>query len=186
MCSYEHAAAKSEIEAFLWTELADNYLEMAKLRLYDQASVTHAGAQFAISHLLLTVLKLFAPFLPHVTEEIYGALYATDADPSIHTTTWPAADHRLEDGLAERAGEAIVAVATAVRRYKSEHNLPLGQELGTIYLAPREAEFASSLREAEADLLSITRASQICVEQTQRHRGVTILATDPVWVALDV
>jgi valyl-tRNA synthetase len=72
--AYDYAAAKSEIEAFFWTELTDNYLEMAKQRLYDPACPTHAGACNTIRVLLLTLLKLFAPFLPYVTEAIYQGI----------------------------------------------------------------------------------------------------------------
>jgi valyl-tRNA synthetase len=63
---YDYAAAKSEIEAFFWTELADNYLEMAKQRLYDPADPSHDAARFSLQTVLFTVLKLFAPFLPFV------------------------------------------------------------------------------------------------------------------------
>ena len=78
---YDYAAAKSEIETFFWRDLADNYLEMAKLRLYN----ADMGASFTLDYVLLTTLKLFAPFLPHVTEEIYQHLFAErDGAVSIH------------------------------------------------------------------------------------------------------
>jgi valyl-tRNA synthetase len=195
MRDYEHAAAKSEIEAFFWTELADNYIEMAKLRLYASPSETESetaaarpGAQFALRHTLLTVLKLFAPFLPHVTERIYQALFAAPDHPSIHVAPWPVADPRLEDDAAEKVGAALVSIATAVRRYKSEHNLPLGDALQRIELSTADRSLYLVLHEARADVASIARAEDVRISEEPHldsASGLVSLQTDgPVAIAL--
>ena len=124
---YDYAAAKNEIEAFFWGDLADNYLEMCKQRLYegqqDGRSAAASGARFSLYHAQLTVLKLLAPLLPFVTDQIYTSLYpAENASGTIHTAAWPIADPALEDEQAEAFGEHLLAIASAVRRYKSERN----------------------------------------------------------------
>ncbi len=186
MIAYEHAAAKNDTEAFFWTELADNYLEMAKMRLYDEQSPARDGARYALHHALKTVLKLFAPFLPHVTEQIYEALYSTEEEASIHTSPWPLPDPRLEDGRAEEVGTTLVDIATAVRRYKSEHNLPLGTELQRLELSSGDTSLDASLRESVADLASITRAREIRVADGLTPGLVVVPAEGPVAVALCV
>jgi valyl-tRNA synthetase len=162
---YDYAAAKSEIEAFFWTELADNYLEMAKQRLYDPANPSHEAARFSLQAVLFTVLKLFAPFLPFVTEAIYqGIEYkGFGGQRSIHLESWPVADPALEDDAAEAVGQTLVAIATAVRRFKSERNLSLGAELNRVQLAAVESDgmLLPALQEAVVDLKSITRAREI-------------------------
>ncbi|RPI20897.1 MAG: valine--tRNA ligase, partial [Chloroflexota bacterium] len=163
---YDYAAAKSEIESFFWTELADNYLEMCKQRLYEGAPAEIDAARYSLYQVLLAVVKMLAPFLPYVTEEIYLGLFASsDSQPServsIHSSSWPAPDERLEDDQAEKMGEILLAVATAVRRYKSEHNLALGTGLNRLQLATVDPAHAHALRESTADLMSITRASRI-------------------------
>ena len=82
---------------------------------------------------------------------------------SIHKTGWPEPKPAFEDIRAETIGEALVEIATAVRRYKSEHSLPLGTELNRLQLAVASAEagLAQALQEATADLMSITRARPI-------------------------
>jgi valyl-tRNA synthetase len=175
LLAYDHAAAKNEIETFFWTELADNYLEMAKLRLYDEDSAGRAGTCFALHHVLLAVLKLFAPFLPHVTEEVYRALFADETCSSIHRCAWPLADPQLEDEEAMAAGDVLLAVATAVRRFKSERSIALGAELERIeFLAPDE-RVGSTLRQAEMDLKSVTRAREVYVV-AELSRGVEVAA----------
>jgi valyl-tRNA synthetase len=158
--NYDFAAAKSETEAFFWQILADNYLEMCKLRLYEGEG---AAARFTLHRVLLTVLKLFAPFLPYVTEEIYHELFAEGSDDSIHTSAWPTPEGALIDDLAERAGDAIVEIATAVRRYKTENQLFLGAELAQLRIATSDSDLAGALREAGPGIRSITRAKEITV-----------------------
>lgn len=163
---YDYAAAKSELEGFFWRELADNYLEMAKSRLYNAESLGHAGACYTLYRVLLTLDKLFAPFLPYITEAIYQGLFAAaEGSLSIHCSRWPQADEALLDEQAEAAGEALIEIATAVRRYKSEGNLALNTVLARLQLATADSGLAAALREATDDLASITRAAQIEVCQ---------------------
>jgi valyl-tRNA synthetase len=160
----EYATAKSEIEAFFWRDLADNYLEMCKERLYNEIGPLHEGARYTLYHTLLTMLKLFAPFLPYVTEEVYRNLFAASEGPvSLHLTRWPQADPAWSDTRAEEGGDLLLAVATAVRRFKSETGLALGSELARLLISTRDIQQALLLEAAGLDLLSVTRARELRV-----------------------
>jgi valyl-tRNA synthetase len=175
---YDYAAAKSEVEAFFWQALSDNYLEMAKGRLYDETSAGHAAARATLHTLLLATVKLFAPFLPHVTEAIYQGLFAaTDGADSLHRARWPEADATLIDDTAEACGETLVRIATAVRRYKSEHTLSLGAELARLSLSTADPALAALLRASTADLQSVTRAREVTVAD-HLEPGQELLAGD--------
>lgn len=185
--AYDYATAKSEAETFFWQDLADNYLEMAKLRLYGDAGSAEYedGARFALSIVLETVLKLFAPFLPHVTEEIWQHLFAdTPWEHSLHREPWPEPDRRLRDPDAEALGALLVEIATAVRRYKSEHAMSLGVELKALALVPGETEMGDRLGEAHFDLRSVTRARTIHLLDTLPADAVKVLETDALQVAV--
>ena len=172
MQSYEYAAAKNEVEAFFWKDLADNYLEMAKQRLYNPDHPQHAGAVFTLHGALLQVLKMLAPFLPFVTETIYLELFAAaDGCPSIHHATWPEAKATVEDQAALSFGEVLVQVATAVRRYKSEQNLALGAEFSRLQLTAVSPAQGQALRAAAADLTSVTRALEIEILPVHAENG---------------
>jgi valyl-tRNA synthetase len=158
--AYDYASAKSDIEVYFWTELADNYLEMAKKRLYDGGAEAE-GARFTLYVALLTTLKLLAPLLPYVTEAIYRGMFNSQA--SLHRAPWPTPDATLTSDTAEHVGEALVAIATAVRRFKSDHELSLGAEVNHLQLATHDPQLKEQLLAAEADLGSITRAKQITV-----------------------
>lgn len=159
--AYDYAAAKAEMETFFWRDLADNYLEMAKSRLYDGAHPQHAGALTTLRTVLATTLALFAPFLPYVTDTIWRGLFATADTPSLHRGPWPEVRPELEDENAESFGEILVAIATAVRRYKSERQLGLGSELAGLELAASEPAMLTSLSAAVGDLRSVSRAREI-------------------------
>jgi valyl-tRNA synthetase len=160
--TYDYATAKSKTEVFFWTDLADNYLEMAKRRLYDDSDPGRDGALYTLHTALLTTLKLFAPFLPHVTEEIYGKVFATGEEfSSIHQSEWPVVTEELVDAGAEETGALLVQIASAVRRYKSNANLSLGTELSSLVVSGANKEQQNDIHLAESDLLSITRANEL-------------------------
>jgi valyl-tRNA synthetase len=164
--AYDYAGAKNAVEDFFWRDLADNYLEMCKLRLYDAAHPQRDGARYALYRVLQDTLKLFAPLLPYVTEEIYCQMFASDEKDSIHTSAWPQMDPSFADPDVEALGERLVEIATAVRRYKSERSLPLGSEIGVLQvLLVRKNDdtlrLSRGLEAAIPDLQGITRARRI-------------------------
>jgi valyl-tRNA synthetase len=165
MDNFDYATAKSEIEVFFWTDLADNYLEMAKKRLYDDTDPAHDGAKYTLYHILRDTIKLFAPFLPYVTEAIYQGIY--DENTSIHRTQWPEANPALLNESAESTGELLLTIATAVRRHKSESGLSLGAEIPTLTLITADPALAAALAQAQSDITSITRAQQIIITERQ-------------------
>src|SRR5581483_6766141 len=105
--------------------------------------------------------KLFAPFLPHVTEEIYLRDFAEGADAvSIHVTAWPAGADFPADPEAEQAADVVQIVVDAMRRWKAEHNLSVGAPLsGMVIGAP--SSLIAWLTAMKEDLHGITRAEQI-------------------------
>ena len=175
----DYAAAKSEAESFLWSDLADNYLEMCKTRLYSSMGPAREAACYTLHQVVLVLVKLLAPYLPHVTEEIYQSLFAeAEGLPSIHISRWPAPDVRLEDASMEETGAALVGIATAIRRYKSEHSLPLSTELSLLQLATGEPALVSALHDAEADLMSVTRARQVQITR-ELPTGLETVHSEP-------
>ncbi len=165
--NYDYSAAKNETESFFWRELADNYLEMSKERLYDETNEMREGARYTLKYVLLTIMKLFAPILPFITETLYQALFVPfEGNGSIHISQWPTVNGSLQNASADAAGETLIEIATAVRRYKSESNISLGTELKRLHLATNDISVAKMLQEASADIMSVTRARQLVVKES--------------------
>jgi valyl-tRNA synthetase len=167
MEEYEFAAAKGEAERFFWSDLCDNYLEMVKFRLYDDAGEAGAAAResarYTLANALLTTLKLLAPFMPHITDEIYQAGFAaSDGAPSIHVARWPQAPAAWADAEAERIGAAMLEVVDTVRRWKAERKLSVGAPVAALAITC-PAALTAPLSDAALDLRSVTRARRITV-----------------------
>lgn len=170
--AYEYAAAKSEIESFFWRDLADNYLEMCKERLYSEPGQQREGACYTLRHALLNIIKLFAPFLPYVTEQIYLGLFAREEGrPSLHLTSWPEAMQDWMNEEAEATGGILLEVATAVRRYKSEASISLGAELKRLLISTGNAKLVTTLSAARRDILSVTRARELSIGENLALNG---------------
>ncbi len=85
--TFDYAQALQEIETTFWT-FCDSYLELVKTRAYQGEGEQRLSALASLNIILNTFLKLFAPYMPFVTEEIWSWL---EKDSSIHTSAWPKA-----------------------------------------------------------------------------------------------
>lgn len=80
--NYEVGLAKIAFEEFFWKDFCDNYLELIKNRLYkpelyDNGEELKASAQYTLGQCFWTILRLVAPIIPHVTEELYQDIFKT-------------------------------------------------------------------------------------------------------------
>lgn len=131
--SYRTGEAKRKIEQFFWHVFCDYYLEIVKDRLYNEASYEKhevESAKFVLYYVLLSVLKLFAPIVPHITEEIYQTYFRKiEGRKSIHICDWPEFDSSLVDRKSERVGDIAVDIIASIRKFKSEKSLSLAEPL---------------------------------------------------------
>jgi len=181
MDMFEYSAAMKDVEYFLWHELADHYLEMIKGSLYNKENVE--SIRFTLHTLGFGVLKLFAPFFPHLTEEIYHDFYKRyETDASIHLSAWPEAV--LIDDEKEQAGEIVKEYIATVRAWKSEQGIALNAPI------PALATYAPS------NMISSLQANSLIIFSTLRypqdHQFIpgkpeiqeTITAVEPVFAKL--
>lgn len=181
--AYRYAAARNEIEAFFRTTLCDNYLEWAKGRLYDGSAAEQIAARHTLAATLRTVLTLFAPLLPHVTEAIYQELFAQPGPfRSLHQGAWPEPQPHLHNAEAERAGEALLALATYVRRAKSQRGVGLGTVLPQLQIATGDAALLHTLKASAHDIRSFSRAQALEIGAT--HAPDAEQAADGLWAMI--
>jgi len=156
--AYEFGTAKGKVEQLFWNDLCDNYLELVKGRLHDTSpagATARRAAQAGLFDALSTIVRLLAPFVPHVAEVVWQALFAAPLGcPSVGRAPWPAPPPAWLDDTALAQGEAALALLVAVRRWRSEHKLSPGVPLAEAVLqvgsthAPHVAAVADDVRAA--------------------------------------
>jgi valyl-tRNA synthetase len=160
--AFEFASALQVIEDFFWADLCDNYLELVKVRAYGTEWTPGKRSALAILKIVLSVqLRLFAPYLPFITEEVWSWMFATPhgRDRSIHTASWPTIEELAEvaQPIEEDPYGAAVKVLLEVRRIKSEAKVSVKTPLRELEITG-SAKTLSALRCVLGDLLSVTNA----------------------------
>ena len=161
--AYDHTKALELTEKFFWT-FTDDYLELVKERAYNaEATVSaaqQASAAIALRKALHVMLRLFAPFLPFATEEVWG--WWQKAAGSIHRATWPV-EAELTQGI-DSANAGLLDLASiavgGVRKAKSDAKASMKAPIETAVMqAP--AAVLTSLRVIESDLKSVGKIKNL-------------------------
>ncbi|MDZ5762163.1 Valine--tRNA ligase [Candidatus Cyrtobacter comes] len=135
MKSFEYSSARSKIEYFFFTTYCDNYIELVKKRLYAKLGAQSDSAVYTMWFSFLNILKMFAPFIPHITEELYHSIYSNEG-VSIHERgSWPKALLHNDAKIVLAAGEHSMGIIEMIRKFKSEHNMPLSAELSKLTIS---------------------------------------------------
>jgi len=119
---YQYAKAKNEIEDFFMSKFADYYVEFVKYRLYGNDDLSKAGAVYTLKIVFKDILKMFAPIIPFITEELF------DEEKSIHISKWPE-PKEIENKLDMTGFENAIEAIKEIRKYKSENKISLGAEI---------------------------------------------------------
>ena len=151
--NYNISNAKRIIEIFFWHDFCDNYLEIVKKRIYSDKKGKQS-AQYVLYEGLLAVLKMIAPIMPFITEEIYLSDFKKrEKEKSIHLTRFPKIDIKGKTD----AGDLFISILSKVRQAKTEAKKSMASEI--ILTLPRvEKERISEMLQ---DLKDVANASQI-------------------------
>ena len=149
---YTKALEAAEKSFWAWT---DDYVELVKTRAYGEgpgATSAHAALQMSLS----VYLRLFAPFLPFVTEEVWSWW----REGSVHRAAWPSSDEFVGVAGDQRLLESVSEVLGAVRRAKSDAKVSMRAEVEHLAVtgSPEEIE---RIQQGAADLGAAARAAEI-------------------------
>jgi valyl-tRNA synthetase len=171
--NWDHAGALGATETWFWSDLCDNYLELSKARAY-------AGDGSALGTLrtaLDVVLRMFSPYLPYITEEVWNAGRREPA--SIHGEPWPS-PNELPDADDGGLFDVAVEVLTQARRAKSEAKVSVrwpiqrlevrGSPRQISLLEPIMADINSTLNVVEHDMVSVDDSDGVVASITLGQR----------------
>ncbi|NLG89261.1 MAG: valine--tRNA ligase [Clostridiaceae bacterium] len=137
---YEIGSARHKIDDFFWKDFCDNYLEIVKERLYQPEKHGHRqrlSAQFALYFCMLNLLKLYAIYVPHITEYIYQDFFRKhEKSISLHRLCW-----ETEETVDENIilfGEKLKDVIAEIRKYKTGKALSMKAEIEKVVIEADE------------------------------------------------
>ena len=162
--NYDYAGAKSEFEGFFMRDIADNYIEIVKQRLWkpeEFGKEETLKAQKTLYTLLFATIKGLAPFMPYITEEVYQNFYSKfEEEKSIHQTSWPEVNEEFVNNEIIELGNNFVSIVGAVRKFKSENQVSMNTKLEYLNIVcdKNTKEF---IENSIIDLKAVTGAEKI-------------------------
>ena len=169
---FEYCDARVAIENFFWNDFCDNYLELVKARSYGESPGNQQSALYTLYHCLHAILRLFAPFTPHIAEEIYSHLFDEEyaRHGSIHTRgLWPKEEDFPYDIKAELIGSGAVDILNVIRKAKSEASVSIKHPVEKVSLYSKATAPAPNWRDIEyviADLKAAGNVQQFIESKT--------------------
>ena len=156
---YEVGLAMSELESFFWN-FCDNYIELVKVRLYNEDKHTKDeinSGKYALYTVLLEMLKMFGVYLPHVTEEIYQNTYKQmEGVQSVHNMTF--SELLPCDKELNALGDEVCEIVGLARGYKTDNKISLKTPLTKVTITSPNVEFIKS---CEGDIKEASGALEI-------------------------
>lgn len=164
--NYEYSKAKFNVEEFFLKFFCDSYLEIVKKRIYQCEGDKKKSAQYTLYKALLACIKMLAPIMPFVTEEIYQEYFRKrEKKKSIHLENWPEADKKLKGWDDEKARShanewtLFVDLLTRVRQEKTKAQKPMNAEI----VLNVDKVVYEDLKEMLEDLKNVVNAREIKV-----------------------
>ncbi len=167
---YDYARALERTEQFFWG-FCDDYIELVKIRAYSEDNPAGlASARAALATTLSVLQRLFAPFLPFVTEEVWSWWH----QGSVHVAAWPTRDELPDTANHVAVYGPVCEILTAVRREKTEAKVSMRTEIESLVVT-NDAGFITALRLAENDLRDAGAVRAVSyVEATDGAKSVAV------------
>lgn len=183
---YEIGEAARVIYEFIWSDFCDWYIEAVKPRLYGRKTPeSRLTAQAVLSRVLAAVMQLLHPFMPFITEEIWGHL--PGAEGSIMLSQWPLAFEEEKFPEAEEEMSFLMSVIRGIRNIRGEMKIPPDKKAEVIIVVP-EMRKRQVLEKNEIHLDNLAKASPVKVSASlidkPSQAGTAVVAGAEIYMPL--
>jgi valyl-tRNA synthetase len=169
---YDYARALERTESFFWS-FCDDYLELVKGRAYQEDSAASTSARATLALSLSVLLRLFAPFLPFATEEVWRWTH----DHSIHRSPWPTPEEFPGQEGDPFVLELASRVLLDVRRAKTTEKRSMRAKVEDLAVTGSRKEL-DALQAVAADLTEAGGIEQFSTTEGAELQLVVTLATE--------
>ena len=182
--------AAAAVYRFIWSDLADWYIEQAKPRLHgDQPGGDVARA--VVAQTFDVALRLLHPVMPFITEALWRRFPGRSAADSILVAPWPKRDARAHDPAAVRDFGVVQELVGAIRAIRAEYGIPPGQAVRAAVTAESPATVAA-VEQERGTITRLAKLSQLTLGESRERVGGHAVLSDgtavfvPLGEAIDV
>ena len=161
---FELGIAAQKLYDFIWSEYCDWYIELVKPRLYGQDFNSKRTAQTVLLEVLESLLKLLHPFMPYITEEIWGHL--PNSKGCIIVSQWPKTLEEKIKPLEEKKMELIMDAIKNIRNIRAEMNVVPSRKAKVIVVANKDV--FNIIEENKDYLITLANASEVTVQEDKK------------------
>jgi len=141
---YEYSKSKYAIDNFFWHSFCDYYLEFVKKRIYNNTNGKES-AQYTLYTSLFSIIKMFAPIMPFVTEEIYQDFFRKhEKEKSIHLILIQRYNPKMKD--TKELWQLLIGTISKIRQEKARLNKSLKEEVKTITCDLKLKDFENDIK----------------------------------------
>lgn len=180
---FELGLAAQRVYDLIWNEYCDWYIELIKSRLYGTDEEDKKTARFVLQKVLKDLLKLLHPFMPFITEEIYGYLPkdpATKDNPNslLIRAQWPVYDPEMDYGEAVYRIETAMEIIKAVRNIRAEADAAPGRKLTMEIRTSALADVIPEIQSYIRNMANITDIKVVPADATSADDAMTAAVKD--------
>ena len=162
MDKFELGIAVQKVYDFIWEEFCDWYIEMVKPRLYNDEDETKAAALWTLKHVLIQSLKLLHPYMPFITEEIFGTLQ--EEEESIMISKWPEYQEKWSFEADEFAVEIMKGAVRNIRNLRAEMNVAPSKK-AKVFVVSEKEEIRNVFENGKVFFETLAYASEVFVQE---------------------
>ncbi len=182
--------AAGAIYRFIWSDLADWYIEQVKPRLYgDQPGGDVARA--VVAQTFDVALRLLHPVMPFITEALWRRFPGRPQQASISVAPWPPQDRRAQDAEALRDFGLVQEVVGAIRAIRAEYGVQPGQVVRTV-VTGSDGVISAALEQERPTIIRLAKLSALSLGENRERVGGHAVLSDgsavfvPLGDAIDI
>jgi len=189
--AYDLGLAAQTLYDFVWSEYCDWYVELAKGALYGEDETAKAQTRAVLLTVLDGILKMLHPFMPFVTEKLYGLFpdpsgMDKDGKGMLILAPWPNADAALRFPDDETQMEGLMDIVRQIRAARAERAVAPGKR-AKVYALPQPG-WEAALQASEGVLRRLASASDVAVlasrDEAPEHAVQLVSEAAAVWIPL--
>ena len=174
--TYQYGEAGRQLLDFLWSEMADWYVETSKNALYGGDSATRERTLDVLAHVLNTSLRLLHPYIPYITEEIWA--YLPTGDSPLILAPWPQSNSAYLDPTAEADFAILMDLVRGVRNARAEYKVEPAHRINALIEPGTHHALIDTHRDLFSRLCNVERIALLDMGATAPDQAATIVSTD--------